>query len=205
MDFFFSFDSRLNRQQWWLAYGVIVFLSLTFVSLVFQSALQKIPTLDQAPFLTDADQTAFLPDSDQSLFKKEDQHSNLNFFLAIAVFFLALWINLATTVKRFHDRNKSALWVLVLFIPYIGGFWQLIECGFLKGTEGDNDYSPASEGLGAAKMSSFKSGIDHSYTKSNNIDDVIARHVEQHEYQSSRKSSQLSSPLKKPKPVFGKR
>ena len=52
------------------------------------------------------------------------------------------WISIAITVKRFHDRNKSGWWWLINFVPYIGGFWILIECGCLRGTIGDNTYGP---------------------------------------------------------------
>ena len=52
------------------------------------------------------------------------------------------WISIAITVKRFHDRNKSGWWYLINFVPYIGGFWILIECGCLRGTIGDNNYGP---------------------------------------------------------------
>ena len=42
--------------------------------------------------------------------------------------------------KRFHDRNKSAWWVLVSAIPLIGGVWILVECGCLQGTPGPNRF-----------------------------------------------------------------
>jgi uncharacterized membrane protein YhaH (DUF805 family) len=51
-----------------------------------------------------------------------------------------IWVGLAVQVKRWHDRNKSGWWVLVGFIPYIGGIWQIIECGCLRGTEGENRF-----------------------------------------------------------------
>jgi len=42
--------------------------------------------------------------------------------------------------KRWHDRNKSAWWILINLVPVIGGLWTLIECGFLRGTVGDNRF-----------------------------------------------------------------
>jgi uncharacterized membrane protein YhaH (DUF805 family) len=54
----------------------------------------------------------------------------------------ATWITIAVGIKRFHDRNKSGVWVLIIFVPVIGGLWYLIECGFLKGTPGPNNYGP---------------------------------------------------------------
>ena len=44
--------------------------------------------------------------------------------------------------KRWHDRNKSGWWTLISLVPVIGGLWMLIECGFLRGTEGPNRFGP---------------------------------------------------------------
>lgn len=57
-----------------------------------------------------------------------------------SVFWLILlWPALAVIVKRYHDRDKSGWWVLVhFFIPPIG----VMECGFLRGTLGDNRFGP---------------------------------------------------------------
>jgi uncharacterized membrane protein YhaH (DUF805 family) len=63
-----------------------------------------------------------------------------------SVFFLLLlvppliWVLIAVQVKRWHDRNKSAWWLLINFVPIIGWLWVLIECGFLRGTEGPNRF-----------------------------------------------------------------
>ncbi len=53
-----------------------------------------------------------------------------------------LWPSLAIQAKRWHDRDKSAWWILVNFIPVIGPFWALVENGFLPGTPGDNRFGP---------------------------------------------------------------
>jgi uncharacterized membrane protein YhaH (DUF805 family) len=53
---------------------------------------------------------------------------------------LLLWPNLALTVKRWHDRDKSGWWILIGLIPFIGQLWAFIENGFLKGTEGPNRF-----------------------------------------------------------------
>ena len=55
---------------------------------------------------------------------------------------LVNWISLAIAVKRYHDRDKSGWWVLIIFLPVIGALWYLIECGFLRGSDGNNDYGP---------------------------------------------------------------
>lgn len=51
-----------------------------------------------------------------------------------------VWISIATTVKRFHDRNKSGWWYLIAVVPVIGFFWIVIECGFMRGTIGANNF-----------------------------------------------------------------
>lgn len=53
-----------------------------------------------------------------------------------------IYPGVAVGIKRFHDRDKTGWWVLVALIPIIGWIWYLVECGVLKGTEGDNKYGP---------------------------------------------------------------
>ena len=50
------------------------------------------------------------------------------------------YIELAVAAKRWHDRNKSAFWILFSFIPIIGQIWTFIELGFFKGTKGHNRF-----------------------------------------------------------------
>ena len=45
-------------------------------------------------------------------------------------------------VKRWHDLNKSGWWVLINLVPCIGGLWSLVECGFITGTRGPNQFGP---------------------------------------------------------------
>ena len=53
---------------------------------------------------------------------------------------LFLYPSLAVYTKRWHDRGKSGWWSLIALVPLIGGIWMLVECGFLRGTEGPNQY-----------------------------------------------------------------
>lgn len=61
---------------------------------------------------------------------------------SLLVFLPSIWVGLAVITKRYHDRGKSAWWILIVFIPIVGGIWQFIELGLLKGDEGSNDYGP---------------------------------------------------------------
>jgi uncharacterized membrane protein YhaH (DUF805 family) len=47
-------------------------------------------------------------------------------------------------VRRFHDLGKSGWWMLLNFIPYIGGFIVLVWCCF-KGTIGPNEFDDESD------------------------------------------------------------
>jgi len=61
--------------------------------------------------------------------------------LTLILFIVPLaWMNLCLMVKRWHDRNRSGLWLLINLIPGIGQMWTVIECGFIAGTPGDNKY-----------------------------------------------------------------
>ena len=57
------------------------------------------------------------------------------------LFFVKLLImDLAITVKRLHDTNRSGACILIGSIPIIGAFYLLVVCGFIKGTEGENKH-----------------------------------------------------------------
>ena len=51
-----------------------------------------------------------------------------------------LWISLAVQAKRWHDQDKSAWWILINFVPFVGGLIVLIMCGFIAGTPGPNRF-----------------------------------------------------------------
>jgi uncharacterized membrane protein YhaH (DUF805 family) len=69
------------------------------------------------------------------------QTDSAAFAIATLLLYVPLiWIGLALSVKRWHDRNKSGWWVLINFIPFIGGIWVLIENGCLAGDVESNNY-----------------------------------------------------------------
>ncbi|MFI4935012.1 MAG: DUF805 domain-containing protein [Caulobacterales bacterium] len=67
--------------------------------------------------------------------------------LCLVVYVALLWTSLALLVKRWHDRDKGWPWVFIAFIPIVGAFWILIECGFLDGTPGPNRFGPSPKGI----------------------------------------------------------
>jgi uncharacterized membrane protein YhaH (DUF805 family) len=89
--------------------------------------------------------------------------------LKVAATALMLWIYLAILVKRLHDRDKSAWWLLAYFVlPGLfkqfaerlpDTYWMIpvalasivltlacfLETGFLRGTKGPNRFGPDPE------------------------------------------------------------
>jgi uncharacterized membrane protein YhaH (DUF805 family) len=62
------------------------------------------------------------------------------FLIVFGLFWLTLIVpSIAVQVRRFHDQDKSGWFVLLNFIPYIGGLVVLVfMC--LEGTRGPNRY-----------------------------------------------------------------
>lgn len=77
-------------------------------------------------------------------------NSNAFWGLAGLALLALLWPSIAIEIKRWHDRDKSGWWWLIRLVPFIGGLWVLIECGFLEGTQGPNQYGPDPLGGGIA-------------------------------------------------------
>lgn len=52
---------------------------------------------------------------------------------------LILYPSIAVLIKRLHDRNRSG-WFYLLFLVPLVNIWLAVECYFLRGTAGDNQY-----------------------------------------------------------------
>jgi uncharacterized membrane protein YhaH (DUF805 family) len=48
----------------------------------------------------------------------------------------------ALQTKRWHDRDKSGWWNLLVLVPAIGPVWIVVEAGMLQGTPGPNQFGP---------------------------------------------------------------
>jgi uncharacterized membrane protein YhaH (DUF805 family) len=46
----------------------------------------------------------------------------------------------ALAVKRLHDRDTSAWWLLIVVIPILGPLWLVITLALRRGTPGENRY-----------------------------------------------------------------
>ena len=72
--------------------------------------------------------------------------SLINPIAGIVAAIALLFFHVCVQGKRWHDRGKSAWWVLISFIPLVGPIWVLVECGCLAGSPEVNEYGPAPVG-----------------------------------------------------------
>ena len=108
-----SFDGRINRAKFWAAIGV--FFVIGIVALILDSILGTRIDLGGGAEIG---------------------------IIGIIVSLASIYFALAVYAKRWHDRDKSGWWTLILFVPLIGAIWFLVECGILEGTRGANQYGP---------------------------------------------------------------
>lgn len=62
--------------------------------------------------------------------------------LGLIAALVSIYLGLALYAKRWHDRDKSGWWSLIILIPIIGPIWILVELGILEGTRGPNRFGP---------------------------------------------------------------
>ena len=113
----FSFEGRTGRKGFWL---------VTVAMLVIYAILWVVAL---APVMAAA--------------ATNDPAAMQNVAMPVWVWILMipmLWISLAVQAKRWHDQDKSAWWILIGFIPFVGALITLIMCGFIAGTPGPNRF-----------------------------------------------------------------
>lgn len=70
----------------------------------------------------------------------DSDYGSIGPLAALAILFFLI-PNLAVSIRRLHDRDKSGWWLLINIIPFFGTlflFYQYISAG----TPGDNSYGP---------------------------------------------------------------
>lgn len=176
-----GFKGRIGRGRWW--FGQLV--GLMIIGVIFAMALAL-----HNPSRSEASNNDFL------------------FLIVVAVSLVAIaLINICTTVKRYHDRGKSGWWYFFALIPVVGGLWQLIECGFCSGDEGDNNYGPPP---GSAHL---KENLEReiSALRGGNLakvdDDYLANYAQKLAMSQARQPAVANAVLQvgNTRPVFGKR
>ena len=139
----FSFEGRLRRRDYWISsiiLAIAIFAATCCIFGLFGAFFGVAATLKPAG------SHALLP-------------SIMAVLLILAIGLIALWPHLAIGVKRCHDRDKSGWWLLLWFvlmmIPLLGILawaWQIIELGFIDGTQGANRFGPSPKGIDSARL-----------------------------------------------------
>ena len=161
--YLFRFDGRINRARCWLA-GLIIVCWMIFLSLV----------LFGLAYLFGATMPGYVnigPDRifaliDPAVWRSLPSANLTDLFVQAIETPLFLWVYLATSVKRLHDRDKSGWWLLLFFaLPGLysqfGGrlgnswvamlfglsafvfcVWGFVEMYCLKGSRKTNRFGP---------------------------------------------------------------
>jgi len=139
----FSFRGRLNRAKYWLVLLIGMVISAICISV----------------------EASFMTGLQMGIYAAPGGIMAVIGLITIILIFV-LWSSLAIGCKRLHDRNKGAVWLVLFwlapsvlyaigqsigansagaFIALVGAaiaVCGLVEIGFLKGTDGPNDFGP---------------------------------------------------------------
>ena len=127
---YLSMDGRINRQPFWLGVVVLVVVIWILEFILFAAfGVSMIPSVDPG-----ADPAAAAAAASAMVGKMAVP--------LIILTLLILWPYICLYAKRWHDRDKSGWWTLIMFVPIIGSIWLIVELGFLRGTPGANRFGP---------------------------------------------------------------
>jgi len=157
----FSFEGRINRAKYWLAgiaiVGWMMFFSVIYVCLNIPFGGSPYVHFDLDEIFRLVDPASWRP------LTRADIPAVIVHGVGTPLF---LWVFLATSVKRLHDRNKSGWWMIAFFaVPglykqfedrlpdsyfllpvaiavIILITWAFVELYFLKGTSSPNRFGP---------------------------------------------------------------
>jgi uncharacterized membrane protein YhaH (DUF805 family) len=162
--YLFRFNGRINRARCWLA-GLIMICWMLFLTGMMMGAAYLFGAAmpDTVNFGPNEIFNLIDPQAWRSL-----SSANLTaLFIQLVETPLFLWVYLATSVKRLHDRNRSGWWMLAFFaLPCLYGqfgtrvshglgdwtamafglaafvfsFWGFVEMYCLRGTRGSNRF-----------------------------------------------------------------
>ena len=156
----FGFRGRISRRTWWLWMVPLVLGMLAAVAIVFMHVGK-----DNIPNVVAYDL------------------SSRSVIALLVVYAIGNWIAVALSAKRLHDRDIRGFWAVIPTLVAIaiivlqnrghGGtmehpstvvnilslasavfsLWLLVQCGFLKGTQGPNRWGPDPLGAPGANQS----------------------------------------------------
>ncbi len=150
MQLCFSFQGRISRKTYWVmqcilfALTVILYVIVNRITVPAEAYYDRIQSLGD---LLDVTVLLLMPTVYVNLVVIGIIVAPVGTLTSLAsssgFFFLLLapvLVNFAILVKRWHDRNKSAWWAFIHLVPIIGSVWTFVECGFFRGTTGENRF-----------------------------------------------------------------
>jgi uncharacterized membrane protein YhaH (DUF805 family) len=174
--YLFSFEGRINRAKWWLSLPIVVGSMLFFMCAMWMLIMSFVVLPEVHADLHGQDHLKidfdFGIDEIVTLLGRAFHHS-LSRVDAISLagnlvgMPIVMWIFLATSIKRLHDRDRSGWWIVPFFVlptlsdhiqDWLGesiftlpvelalpilGIWGLVEMGFLPGSPRTNLYGPS--------------------------------------------------------------
>lgn len=136
LNYYLSSSGRFSRKKWWGYFLIAMFLNIHQIiwGFLFSGALFfTIITFGMGGSIMNE-----IPTTPNEII--QPFFGSLTSIISYFLFFIGAYLCIFSSIKRFHDRGKSGWWVLVGLLPGIGIWWILIECGFLKGTPGNNQF-----------------------------------------------------------------
>jgi uncharacterized membrane protein YhaH (DUF805 family) len=157
--YLFGFGGRINRANFWLAWPIMLCMMMVLALLAI--TVGKLFGRPGSFCLDIKDIFAVLDPKTYHSLSTADLSGAVGKAIGTPLF---LWVYLAISVKRLHDRNKSAWWMLLFFVfpglfdqfadrlgdsypvifvgfaSFVCCVWGFIEFGFLKGTHGTNRF-----------------------------------------------------------------
>jgi uncharacterized membrane protein YhaH (DUF805 family) len=128
-----SFEGRIRRRDYWLAYIGISVIVLVAQG-VIRAAFPHYPTTLQMirdPALMFDDSTAHVVPA----------------MLMLLVSIPAIFVRAAVLTKRWHDRGRTGWFTLFTYVPLVN-LWPFIELGFFDGAPGENRFGPSPKNPG---------------------------------------------------------
>jgi uncharacterized membrane protein YhaH (DUF805 family) len=128
-----SFDGRIGRQTFWIAFGVVM------VAEIFGHFIAEQIQGDRLSAIVDLAFTY----PEFAVAAKRGQDRNMPLWLIGAFFAAGVLLDLLTVVGLAGTDDEPSLISLVIAVPFtLFGLALLVELGFRKGTTGPNRYGP---------------------------------------------------------------
>ena len=171
--YLFSFEGRINRAKWWLSFPVVLGSMLLFMCVTWMLIMSFVVLPEvHADLHGQANLKINFGINEIVTLLGRAFHHSLSRIDAISLagnlvgMPIIMWICLATSIKRLHDRDKSGWWIVPFFIlpsfsdhiqewlgesifaSFIGlalfilFIWGFIELGFLRGPRRANRFGP---------------------------------------------------------------